>query len=98
MSRWISAARHLRAHAAVRTLPPARDRTTHRRGAAMYGYERISQLVQDPNLRASDADREATADRLRQHHIDGRLDQDEFEARLDRCYDAKTVRELAELT
>jgi hypothetical protein len=64
----------------------------------MYGYERISQLVQDPNLRASDADREATADRLRQHHIDGRLDQDEFQARLDRCYDAKTVGELAELT
>ena len=64
----------------------------------MYGYDRISQIVDDPNLRASDADREATADRLRQHHIDGRLDQDEFQARLDSCFAAKTVGELAELT
>jgi hypothetical protein len=64
----------------------------------MYGYDRISQIIQDPNLRASDADREATADRLRQHHIDGRLDQDEFQARLDRCFAAKTVGELAGLT
>ena len=64
----------------------------------MYGHDRISQIIQDPNLRASDAEREATADRLRQHHIDGRLDQDEFQARLDRCFAAKTVGELAELT
>jgi hypothetical protein len=64
----------------------------------MYGYDRISQIIQDPNLRASDADREATADRLRQHHIDGRLDQDEFQARLDSCFAAKTVGELSELT
>lgn len=64
----------------------------------MYGYDRISQIIQDPNLRASDADREATADRLRQHHIDGRLDQHEFQARLDSCFAAKTVSELEELT
>jgi hypothetical protein len=64
----------------------------------MYGYDRISQIIQDPNLRASDADREATADRLRQDHIDGRLDQDEFQTRLDRCFAAKTMGELAELT
>jgi hypothetical protein len=64
----------------------------------MYGYDRISQIIQDPDLRASDADRETTADRLRQHHIEGRLDQDEFQARLDRCFAAKTVGELAELT
>jgi hypothetical protein len=63
----------------------------------MYGHDRISQIVEDPSLRASDADREATADRLRQHHIDGRLDQDEFQARLDRCFAAKTVGDLAEL-
>ncbi|HTX13004.1 MAG TPA: DUF1707 domain-containing protein [Solirubrobacteraceae bacterium] len=64
----------------------------------MYGYDRISQMMRDPNLRASDADREATADRLRQHHTDGRLDQDEFQERLDKCFAAKTVGELAELT
>ena len=64
----------------------------------MYGYDTISQMIRDPNLRASDADRDASADRLRQHHTDGRLDQDEFQERLDRCFAAKTVGELNELT
>jgi Domain of unknown function (DUF1707) len=64
----------------------------------MYGYDTISQMIRDPNLRASDADRDATADRLRRHHTDGRLDQDEFQERLDRCFAAKTVGELGELT
>jgi hypothetical protein len=64
----------------------------------MYGYDTISQMMRNPNLRASDADRDATADRLRRHHTDGRLDQDEFQERLDRCFAAKTVGELAELT
>jgi hypothetical protein len=64
----------------------------------MYGYDTISQMMRNPNLRASDADRDATADRLRQHHTDGRLDQDEFQERLDRCFAAKTVGELVELT
>jgi len=64
----------------------------------MYGYDTISQMLRDPNLRASDADRDAIADRLRQHHTDGRLDQDEFQERLDRCFAAKTVGELAQLT
>ena len=64
----------------------------------MYGYDKFSQMMRDPNLRASDADREATADRLREHHTDGRLDQDEFQERLDKCFAAKTVGELAELT
>jgi hypothetical protein len=63
----------------------------------MYGYDTISQMIRDPNLRASDAEREATADRLRQHHTDGRIDSEEFQERLDRCYAAKTVGELAEL-
>src|SRR5215475_1276726 len=64
----------------------------------MYGYDRFSQMMRDPNLRASDADREATADRLRQHHTDGRIDQDEFQERVEKCFAAKTVGELAELT
>jgi hypothetical protein len=64
----------------------------------MYGYDTISQMMRNPNLRASDADREAMADRLRKHHTDGRLDQDEFQERLDRCFAAKTVGELTELT
>ena len=64
----------------------------------MYGYDTISQMIRDPNLRASDADRDATADRLRQHHTDGRIDPEEFQERLDKCFAAKTVGELAELT
>ena len=50
----------------------------------MYGYDTISHMMRNPNLRASDADRDATADRLRQHHTDGRIDQEEFQERLDR--------------
>jgi Domain of unknown function (DUF1707) len=51
----------------------------------------------DPGQRAADADREATSERLRRHHADGRLDADEFQERIDRCYQAKTVGDLAEL-
>ena len=51
----------------------------------------------DPNLRAADADREATSERLRRHHAEGRLDAEEFHERIDRCYQAKTVGELEQL-
>jgi hypothetical protein len=51
----------------------------------------------DPNLRASDADRERVADRLRQSHAEGRLDTTELQQRLERCYDAKTFGELGGL-
>jgi hypothetical protein len=55
------------------------------------------QFNRDPNLRAGDADREATGDRLRKHHAEGRLDAEEFQDRIDRCYAAKTIGELDEL-
>lgn len=51
----------------------------------------------DPNQRAADADREATSERLRRHHAEGRLDAEEFQERIDRCYQAKTVGELEQL-
>lgn len=51
----------------------------------------------DPNLRAGDAEREAAGERLRRHHADGRLDTDEFQERIERCYRAKTVGELDQL-
>lgn len=51
----------------------------------------------DQNQRAGDADREATSERLRRHHADGRLDTEEFQERIDRCYQAKTVGELEQL-
>ena len=51
----------------------------------------------DPNLRAADADRDRLAERLRKAHAEGRLDIGEFQQRLERCYDAKTLGELSEL-
>jgi DUF1707 SHOCT-like domain len=51
----------------------------------------------DPNLRASDAERERIAERLRTSHAEGRLDMAEFQQRLERCYEAKTLGELGEL-
>jgi DUF1707 SHOCT-like domain len=51
----------------------------------------------DPNLRAADADRERIAERLRKSHAEGRLDLSEFQERLERCYEAKTIGQLREL-
>lgn len=50
-----------------------------------------------PGLRASDAERERVAEALRRHHVDGRLDTDELQERLGRCYAARTTAELAPL-
>jgi len=48
----------------------------------------------DENVRASDAERTATAELLRQHHAEGRLDTAELEERIERCYAAKTRGDL----
>ena len=57
-----------------------------------YFWERI--VGRDPNLRASDADRERIAERLRKAHAEGRIDTDEFQDRLECCYEAKTFGQL----
>ena len=49
------------------------------------------------DLRAADADRERIATQLRKSHAEGRLDMNEFQERLDGCYQAKTLGELAHL-
>jgi hypothetical protein len=51
----------------------------------------------DSHLRAADADRERIAERLRNAHAEGRLDLAEFQQRLERGYEAKTLGELGEL-
>jgi Domain of unknown function (DUF1707) len=51
----------------------------------------------DPNIRASDADRDRVASLLREHHAAGRLTAQEFSERLDRTFSAITVGELDEL-
>ncbi len=51
----------------------------------------------DPGLRVSDAERAEVADRLARHFGDGRLDQSEFEKRLDQAMRATTVADLSGL-
>jgi hypothetical protein len=48
----------------------------------------------DRQLRVGDSERETVAEILRQQHLDGRLDADEFQERLERCLTAKTYAEL----
>jgi Domain of unknown function (DUF1707) len=50
-----------------------------------------------PDLRASDADREAAVDALRSHALAGRLTAEELEERVEKAYAAKMLSELAEL-
>ena len=47
-----------------------------------------------PALRASDADREATAERLRVAAMEGRLDSDELELRMEAAYGARWCHQL----
>jgi hypothetical protein len=51
-----------------------------------------------PTQRASDADREAVAERLRAAAAEGRLDPDELDERLGAAYGARTFGELVPLT
>ncbi len=54
--------------------------------------------ARDPALRASDADRDAVAARLRDAHAEGRLTPEEFDQRLDATFAARTLGDLAPLT
>jgi hypothetical protein len=59
----------------------------------------ISPAEPDPqHLRASDADRERVAEKLREAAGDGRLTMDELDERLDAVYAAKTYAELVPIT
>src|SRR6266516_6173292 len=57
--------------------------------AAGYHSPRRGAAV-NPDLRASDAERADVADRLSKHYGDGRLDQAEFNERMERAMNAKT--------
>jgi DUF1707 SHOCT-like domain len=52
----------------------------------------------DGHLRASHADREQVIGTLKTAFVQGRLDADEFDARLDQVYASRTYAELAEVT
>jgi uncharacterized protein DUF1707 len=51
----------------------------------------------NPDLRVSDAERADVADRLSKHYGDGRLDQSEFNERMERAMSAKTVGDFSGL-
>jgi Flp pilus assembly protein TadB len=53
--------------------------------------------VPDPQMRVSDAERSEIAETLSKHYSDGRLDQSEFNERLQRAMSAKTRGDLADL-
>ena len=55
-------------------------------------YRRASQDTS--NMRVSNAERTEVADRLAKHYGDGRLDEEEFNERLDRAMKAKTQADL----
>src|ERR671937_1511154 len=60
--------------------------------------EEAAMYRDDSAMRASDAERTTTAELLRRHHAEGRLDTAELEERIERCYAAKTRGELHALT
>lgn len=51
-------------------------------------------MTRNPDMRASDNDRDRVAAALREHHAQGRLDVDEFKDRIEKAYAAKTLGEL----
>jgi hypothetical protein len=55
-------------------------------------------MASDSRIRASDQDRDRTASQLRENHAAGRLDAEEFNERLDKVFEAKTIGDLDELT
>ncbi|MFI0484103.1 DUF1707 domain-containing protein [Actinomadura sp. 9N215] len=55
-------------------------------------------MAPNPDLRASDADRDRTAASLREHCAEGRITMDELQERLDAVYAAKTLGQLQEVT
>jgi hypothetical protein len=58
----------------------------------------MTELVPEPyDIRASDHEREAVAQALRQHAVEGRLDATELEARLDALYGATLRADLVPL-
>ena len=70
-------------------------------GSGPYWNRGFSPLFRGPysdqHLRVSDAERQAVTDRLAEHFGDGRLDQAEFDERVDRAMNAKTRADLAGL-
>ncbi|MFI0356267.1 DUF1707 domain-containing protein [Actinomadura sp. 9N407] len=52
----------------------------------------------NPEMRASDADRDRVASTLREHCAQGRITMDELQERLDATYEARTLGQLQDVT
>lgn len=55
-------------------------------------------MAPNPEIRASDADRDRVAASLREHLAEGRLTMDELEERLESTYKARTMGDLERIT
>ncbi|MFC5749151.1 DUF1707 SHOCT-like domain-containing protein [Actinomadura rugatobispora] len=55
-------------------------------------------MTPNPDIRASDADRDRVAATLREHCAQGRITMDELDERLEAAYTAKTLGQLLEIT
>jgi hypothetical protein len=64
----------------------------------MCGHDTRATQRRDPALRVSDADRESTADLIRSHAAEGRLDYTELAERVERALGATTYGDLQALT
>lgn len=69
--------------------PWMRESVSRRRASFVTAASSVS-----PSMRVSDAERGEVADRLSKHYGDGRLDQAEFNERLDQAMRAKTRQDL----
>jgi Domain of unknown function (DUF1707) len=69
---------------------------THVSASNDYRYD-VGEGPRDRSLRVGDKERDAVSEILRQRHLEGRVDTDEFQARLERCLAAKTYADLDEL-
>jgi hypothetical protein len=58
-----------------------------------YRYDPVGN-PRDRSLRAGDRERDAVSEILRRAHVEGRLDNDEFQVRLERALTAKTYADL----
>ncbi|NDU74244.1 DUF1707 domain-containing protein [Actinomadura sp. DSM 109109] len=55
-------------------------------------------MAPNPEIRASDADRDQVAASLREHCAEGRITMEELQERLDAAYAARTLGQLQEIT
>jgi hypothetical protein len=55
-------------------------------------------MAPNPDIRASDADRDRVAASLREHCAEGRITMDELHERLESAYAARTIGDLQEIT